>query len=100
MTLKGSYETRRVMIAKLIRDLFNRHLRRFQHLLCLLKPAGKAKPSYREPCFSFKQMAQPRFAPGTTVGKIGERAGRVFIQEPNCFFDPEIALKHFHKSSS
>src|SRR5258707_13315453 len=100
MTLKGSHETRRVMIAKLICDLFNRHIRRCQHLHCFLKPAVTAKLSYRDPGINFKQMAQPRYAQSTTVGKIGERAGRVFIQEVNCVFDPEIVLKNFHKSSS
>jgi hypothetical protein len=88
------------MIAKRICDLFNLHIRRCQHLHRPLKPAVAAKVSYCVPGFSFKQMAQPRDAQGTIAGKIGERAGWVFIQEPNCLFDPEIGLNNFHKSSS
>ena len=75
MKLKRSDETRGVMIAKRICDLFNGHFSCRQHLHRRLKAAVVAKFSQCETGFSFKQMAQPRDAERATTSKIGEREG-------------------------
>jgi len=95
---KGSHKTRGVAIAQRVRDLFNRHIGRGQHLPGRFKAAVAAKFFQGETGLSSKQMAQPRDAQGTIAGKISEGARGVFIQEPNCFCDPGIGLNNFHKS--
>jgi len=93
---KGTDETRCVMIANLIRYLFNRQISRFQHSGRCPESTVAAIVLHCKTGFSFKQVAQPRNAEMTTTGEFGERERCVLIQEPHGFLDPEILLNTFH----